>query len=202
MGRYQPLHLAERARHRDETVALPEGRPARIAVISDTHGRPHIDCLGQVAARSPDLILHAGDIGDPTTLKPFAALAPTYAVRGNIDARGEGAAPDSLALRLSGDGWIMTVLLVHIALRGPRLRADTARFAKGHDASMVVCGHSHVPFIGRDRDLVVLNPGSIGPRRFRLPVTFAMMEVSAARLDMHHVSCDTGRRWMPGARDD
>jgi predicted phosphodiesterase len=63
---------------------------------------------------------------------------------------------------------------------------------------LVVCGHSHVPFIGRDRDFVVRNPGSIGSRRFQLPNLFGVMEVTREGIAMHHVSCETGERWEPG----
>jgi hypothetical protein len=61
----------------------------------------------------------------------------------------------------------------------------------------VVCGHSHVPFIGRDRGLTVFNPGSIGPRRFHLPIVFGTMDVTPAGLRLGHVDCETGAPWTP-----
>ena len=106
--------------------------------------------------------------------------------------------PDSIAVEIGDDrGKHFGLLLTHIAVYGPKLRADAARRAKKHEASLVVCGHSHVPFIGRDRDLTVFNPGSIGPRRFRLPITFGVLTLTPERVDLHHVDCETGERWSP-----
>ena len=65
-------------------------------------------------------------------------------------------------------------------------------------ADLVVCGHSHVPFAARDRGLTVFNPGSIGPRRFQLPIVFGLIDISRERIDVRHVDCETGERWLPG----
>jgi len=54
-----------------------------------------------------------------------------------------------------------------------------------------------VPFLGRDQGMFVVNPGSIGPRRFHLPVVFGVMDVSRQGVAVHHVDCETGRRWEP-----
>jgi uncharacterized protein len=91
----------------------------------------------------------------------------------------------------------MKILLLHIAVSGPRLRADAARLAKASSADLVVCGHSHVPFIGRDRGVLVFNPGSIGPRRFHLPIVFGVIELASNKLEMRHIDCETGDPWMP-----
>ncbi len=56
---------------------------------------------------------------------------------------------------------------------------------------------SHVPFIGRDRDLAVFNPGSIGPRRFHLPIVFGVLWLAAGRISLEHVDCESGARWRP-----
>jgi predicted phosphodiesterase len=63
---------------------------------------------------------------------------------------------------------------------------------------MVLCGHSHVPFLGRDKGLVVLNPGSIGPRRFQLPITLGVLDLAQTGISLRHVSCETGETWLPG----
>jgi putative phosphoesterase len=174
----------------------PEGT-LRLAVVADTHSSPHPDAARHLAARAPDAILHGGDIGDLEVLQDLAAIAPVIAVRGNIDAA-TADVPEHLVLAIEdGDATLFTLLLTHIAVAGPRIRADAARLAQREGASLVVCGHSHVPFIGRDRGLVVFNPGSIGPRRFALPIVFGMLELGRERLDMHHVDCETGDRWTP-----
>lgn len=176
---------------------MPGDRPMRVVVVADTHSRPHPESLDRIAAEEPDLILHGGDIGHLDVIGRLDAVAPTLAVRGNIDAGAPGIV-DSIDLTLHReDRPVLRLLLRHIAVRGPRLRADAARQAIEHEAAMVVCGHSHVPFIGRDRDLLVFNPGSIGPRRFSLPITFGAMTVDPDRLDLRHVDCETGETWLP-----
>jgi putative phosphoesterase len=165
-------------------------------VVADTHSQPHHDTLVHLAAFRPDAILHAGDIGELEVLDRLAAVAPVLAVRGNIDTRAQ-ALPDILVLDLVGGERGLRILLLHIGVNGPRLRADVAQLARSEGASLVVCGHSHVPFIGRDRDLTVFNPGSVGPRRFHLPIVFGTMDVTPAGIRLGHVDCETGQRWMP-----
>jgi putative phosphoesterase len=174
----------------------------RLAVVADTHGRPHPKCSQLIAAQRPDAILHAGDIGDLRVLDQFRKLAPTFAVRGNIDVRHPDLA-DVLEIRLINDASVesaaclLRILLVHIGLNGGRLRADAARLAQQFDAELVICGHSHIPFLGRDRGRTLFNPGSIGPRRFSLPIVFGMLELVAGRLRPWHVDCETGNQWLP-----
>ena len=143
----------------------------------------------------PDAILHAGDIGDLEVLDQLAAVAPVLAVRGNIDTRAN-ALPDVLTVDLEG-ARSLRLMMIHIAVVGPRLRGDVARMARAEGASMVVCGHSHVPFIGRDRDLIVFNPGSVGPRRFHLPIVFGRLEIGPAGARLAHIDCETGTPWTP-----
>jgi len=60
-----------------------------------------------------------------------------------------------------------------------------------------VCGHSHIPFIVRERGLTVFNPGSCGPRRFHLPIVFGRIGFGPNGLGMSHVDCETGEPWSP-----
>lgn len=171
-------------------LSLREDGGIRLAVVADTHSAPHPRTAELLRAARPDAILHAGDIGALDVVKDLAAIAPTHAVRGNIDAH---VLPDDIVL----DFERATLLLTHIAVNGPKLRADAAKRAHAAKAAIVVCGHSHVPFLGRDRDLVVFNPGSVGPRRFHLPIVFGLMELADGKLRFEHVSCETGERWLP-----
>src|SRR5207249_3671283 len=125
------------------------------------------------------------------------AIAPVIAVRGNIDARA-AEVPEAVDLDLyAGEQRLVRILLTHIAVNGPKLQAGVLALARQHAADLVVCGHSHVPFIGRDRGVLVFNPGSIGPRRFHLPITFGVLEVSPREIRPWHVSCETGQPWLP-----
>lgn len=187
--------MAPRLVKRSETVRLPEGA-ARVAVVADTHSRPHPAIDDHLERLEPDAILHAGDIGDLSVLEQLRAHAPLFAVRGNIDTRA-AELPDALVLDLVSGDRSLRLLLIHIAVHGPTLRADVARMARAEKASLVVCGHSHVPFIGGDRGLVVFNPGSIGPRRFSLPIVFGTIEVGGGGVRLTHIDCETGAAWTP-----
>jgi hypothetical protein len=179
------------------TLAIRDDGTLKLAVVADTHSQPHAAIRDHLAAIGPDAILHAGDIGDAAVVDQLAKTAPVFAVRGNIDTR--TAFPDVLTLDLIGAGRQVRIFLIHIAVNGPKLRADVARVARAEHATLVVCGHSHVPFIGKDRDLTVFNPGSIGPRRFQLPIVFGTIAVTPGGVRLAHVDCETGRPWIPPA---
>ncbi len=169
----------------------------RLVAIADSHSKPHPRALECAAAQHPDAILHAGDIGELGVLDAFRSVAPVLAVRGNIDAR-RATLPDVLVVQIDSPTQLpVRILLMHIAVNGPKLRADAVRLANAEKCSVVVCGHSHVPFIGRDRGLIVFNPGSLGPRRFSLPIVFGVMDLSPRGLELRHISCETGEVWQP-----
>jgi putative phosphoesterase len=183
--------------HGRASFALRGDGSLRIVVVADTHGHPDPRGIAAIAALRPDHILHGGDIGARAVLDDLSALAPVTAVRGNIDAQMPGV-PDVVTIDVrDADQTVLTLLLLHIAVNGPKLRADAFRLARAAGASLVVCGHSHVPFLGEDRGIAVLNAGSIGPRRFHLPIVFAVMDLRRDGVAMHHVSCETGERWRP-----
>lgn len=179
-------------------LRLPASGSARIVAVADTHGAPHERAAALIAELAPLAILHAGDIGNLAVLDRLREVAPLFAVRGNIDTRAD-ALPDVLTIDVgAGAGALLSILLLHIGVFGPKLRADAARLARREGAGVVVCGHSHVPFLGMDRGLAVFNPGSVGPRRFRLPIVFGVIGIAQDGLRMHHVDCETGERWQPG----
>jgi putative phosphoesterase len=185
-----------RSAHVRHSVPLRDAT-LRIAVVADTHSRPHERSATHIAAQQPDLVLHAGDIGDLHVLDELATIAPVLAVRGNIDAPVPHV-PDTMTLQLlDGDRPRLQLLVLHIAVAGPKLRPNAARLARSEGAGLVICGHSHVPFIGRDAGLVIFNPGSIGPRRFGLPIVFGLMEIDRQRVAMRHIDCETGLPWQP-----
>ena len=188
----KPKRLEKRAR-----VAVRSDGSLRLAVVADTHSAPHAACMKHLGALSPDAILHAGDIGDLAVLDELEAIAPLFAIRGNIDVRAAGL-PDLLTLDVvAGDASVLRILLKHIAVDGPRLRSDSARLARSREVSLVVCGHSHVPLVAREGDLSVFNPGSVGPRRFHLPILFGTIDVTPTAVHLAHFDCETGRRWEP-----
>lgn len=179
-------------------LRVRENGTLRLGVVADTHSAPHPRTHEHLKALLPDAILHAGDIGDLAVLDGLASIAPVLAVRGNIDVRAADL-PDVLHIDVdTGDRSKLHIMLTHIAVNGPRLRADARRLAHKSHASMVVCGHSHVPFMAREGDLSIFNPGSAGPRRFHLPILFGTIDVTPEAVHLAHFECATGRRWAPG----
>ena len=130
-------------------------------------------------------------------LDELARIAPVYAVRGNIDTRARDL-PDALVLDVASTS-PLRILLTHIAVYGPKLRAPVARMAKAEGATLVVCGHSHVPFIGVDRGIIMFNPGSVGPRRFTLPIVFGTVDVTPSGVKLVRVDLNTGLRAGPNS---
>jgi uncharacterized protein len=177
------------------SVPVAADGSVRLAVVSDTHSQPHPAMTARLAEIVPGAILHAGDVGDPAILDALAELAPVYAVRGNIDGHERGL-PDVLLLDVAAPV-PSRILMTHIALYGPKLRAEVARAAKAEGARLVVCGHSHVPFIGSDKGVTVFNPGSIGPRRFTLPIVLGTIDVSTVGFKLAHIDATTGQMWLP-----
>jgi putative phosphoesterase len=188
---------ARHPRHHRETVELPEAGRYRLALVSDTHSAPHSGTLPLLRTLAPDRIVHAGDIGRTEVLARLAEVAPCIAVRGNIDGHAPET-PDHLTLTLVRTGGATLRLLVtHIALRGPRLLQGIRDLAKAERAGLVVCGHSHVPHLGRDGGLIVFNPGSVGPRRFSLPITLGTLDLGPDGASLRHWDCETGAEWSP-----
>ncbi len=148
----------------------------RIGVIADTHGllRPE----AQRALHGVQLIIHAGDVGAPEILSQLKRIAPVFAVRGNVDTQ-----PWAMELPLNTvvetSGWSFYVLhnLQELDLN-PR--------AAGFDA--VITGHTHQAAQRLEAGVLYLNPGSAGPRRFHLPITLALLEVTKQPWNVEIVS--------------
>lgn len=140
----------------------------RIGVISDTHGllRPEaLDRLGGV-----DHIVHAGDIGGAHIIDRLRAIAPTAAIKGNNDTDAWASAyPADAVIELAG----RTIFVLH-----DLKELSLAPSAMGYD--VVVSGHSHKPKIETTGGVLYLNPGSAGPRRFKLPITLAILEIDGS----------------------
>lgn len=137
----------------------------RVGLLSDTHGllRPEARAFLQ----GSDLILHAGDVGDPAVLEDLAGIAPVVAVRGNCD-QGPWALRLNETERLSVAG--VSLLVIHDL-------AQLVRGPGGAGAQVVVHGHSHQPRIETRDGVLFVNPGSAGPRRFRLPVSAGELDI-------------------------
>lgn len=138
----------------------------KVAVLSDTHGLLRPSVIERI--RDAELILHAGDVGHPAVLETLQAIAPIRAVRGNVDR-------DAWAESLPHDDWIEleggSIYLIHD-------RGDLDFDPAGTGIRLVVFGHTHAPEFFERGGVSYLNPGSIGPRRFRLPISLALLDWS------------------------
>lgn len=138
-----------------------------IGVISDTHGLLRPEALG--ALTGVGHIIHAGDLGGPDIVPRLETIAPVTAIRGNVDTRAWARdLPTWEIVTLAG----RTIYVIH-DLGDLDLDPATAGFG------MVVFGHSHIPKIETRQGVVYLNPGSAGPRRFRLPITISTVDLAA-----------------------
>jgi uncharacterized protein len=136
----------------------------RIGVISDTHGLVRPAALDALAGC--ERILHAGDIGGPEVLAMIGRVAPVVAVRGNNDREPWAAdLPETTIVELGAT----RVLMIHDAKQLGAVPAGVA---------CVVAGHSHKPVCETRGGVLWLNPGSAGPRRFKLPVSVAILMIA------------------------
>jgi putative phosphoesterase len=141
-----------------------------IGIISDTHGLLRPEALA--ALDGSDYIIHAGDIGDPMILHKLAEIGPLTAIRGNVDR--EAWARKMPATSVLEAGGISIYVLHNLA--DLDLNPEAAGFA------VVISGHSHVPKQEKRNGVLYFNPGSAGPRRFRLPVSMGRLTVKGGRV--------------------
>jgi len=137
----------------------------RIGLISDTHGLLRPEAVAFL--RGCDHLIHGGDIGHIGILKDLGALAPLTAVRGNNDHGPWAAAlPETAFLEIGG-------VLIQVIHDLAELGGQAPRAGVG----VVVSGHSHIPAVTERAGVLYVNPGSAGPRRFRLPVSVGELRV-------------------------
>jgi putative phosphoesterase len=141
-----------------------------LGIISDTHGLLRPEALH--ALHGSELIIHAGDVGKAEILESLRKIAPVVAVRGNVDtAPWADELPETNIVELGAH----RIFVLHDR---SRLAVDPAHAG----FAAVVFGHTHKPLAEFQGRVMFLNPGSAGPRRFRLPITIARIRVSPSRL--------------------
>ena len=147
------------------------GTCTRIGLISDTHGLLRPEAVAFL--RGSDYVVHAGDIGDAAVLRELSAVAPVTAVRGNNDngAWAKGIA-ETEVLKVGG----VSIYVLHDVAQ-----LDLDPLAAGYQ--VVVSGHSHKPLLERRGGVLYVNPGSAGPRRFKLPIAVAELTITARSVE-------------------
>lgn len=147
---------------------MPAERVARtitVGLISDTHGLLRSEAMD--ALRGSDLIVHAGDVGPPDIIARLAEIAPVTVVRGNVDRASFAAAWPVVAVVDAGG------VLIYVLHDLATIDLDPAAAGFG----VVISGHSHKPVCERKGGVLYVNPGSAGPRRFRLPISVGRLVV-------------------------
>ena len=142
-----------------------------IGVISDTHGLLRPEALA--ALQGSDYIIHAGDVGDPQILDKLSAIAPLTAVRGNVD---HGAWAQKIPTTNVLEIGEISIYVLH-SLQELDLKPESAKFAA------VIYGHSHIPKQEMKNGVLYFNPGSAGPKRFKLPVSVGRLHLMNGQVE-------------------
>jgi uncharacterized protein len=142
----------------------------RVALLSDTHGLMRAEA--RAFAVGCDYIIHGGDIGSPQILDELATMAPLIAVRGNNDRQVWAAhLPETEMIRVGG----AFVYVIH-----DLSQLDIEPYAAG--VQVIVSGHSHKPLVEKRDGILYVNPGSCGPRRFKLPISVGELIVEGTQV--------------------
>jgi len=141
-----------------------------IGIISDTHGLLRPEALA--ALRGSEHIIHAGDVGDPEILDQLRTIAPVTAIRGNVD-KGEWSRklPSTEVVEIAG----VSIYVLH-DLAQLDLKPEGAGFR------VVISGHSHMPKQESRNGVLYFNPGSAGPRRFKLPISVGKLVIEGKKM--------------------
>ena len=155
-----------------------------VGLISDTHGLLRDEALD--ALQGSDLIIHAGDVGDPEIIERLTAIAPVTAVRGNVD---KAAWALSLPMTAVAESGSIAIYVLHDL---QQLDLDPAAAGFG----VVVSGHTHQPGHTERSGVLYINPGSAGPRRFKLPITVARLDLTESewKIDFIDLENESGVR--------
>ena len=173
---------------RFDDVPATEASGLLVGLVSDTHRLLRDEACEALAG--VDVILHAGDIGAPEVIEALAKIAPTYAIRGNIDvAPWAQTLPESASIKLGA----IDVFMLHNVKE-----LDFEPAQAGY--AVVMSGHSHKPGIEKRDGILFINPGSIGPRRFKLPIAMAHLRVCGTELQADLIELDVPNQKKPPAK--
>lgn len=145
--------------------------PKLIGVISDTHGL--LDEKVLEIFRGVRSIIHAGDIGQEDLIWQLEAIAPVIAVRGNNDSDAM-CFPNERMAYIEG----RTFYVRHIFATVEKMTQAQQRIIERHMPDAVIFGHSHKSYTGIWRGTLLFNPGSAGPKRFSLPRSVGILELT------------------------
>ena len=163
---------------------MNRSRTIRIGVIADTHGL--FDPAIVRHFQGVDHILHAGDIGGGSIISLLQAIAPVTAVSSNVDGYGQSGYPSERIIELAG----RRIALRHILYKGGKLTNDGRMFLEQEQPDICIFGHTHQPKVEWFGKILLFNPGSAGPKRFKLPRGLGVLTIKGSRIEPTLIALD------------
>ncbi len=161
----------------------------KLGILSDTHGLLRPEVLHLLS--SVNLIIHAGDIGSDEVLRKLKEIAPVTAVKGNVDTgRWASNLPEYAGVQING----LRALVTHKV-------TEVDQYARSYPADVVIFGHSHRPLLTTSAGQIRINPGSAGRKRFSLPVSLVLVDLSSGSFSPTFVDLETGQLLVPHRED-
>lgn len=151
---------------------MNRSRTVVIGVIADTHGLFDPAILRHF--KGVDRILHAGDIGKRSVVDRLQTIAPVTAVSGNVDSYEQTGFPPETVIEVAG----LRIAIRHIVYEGGKLTKDGQAFLYREQPDICVFGHTHQPKSEWLGETLFFNPGSAGPKRFKLPRGLGLLRLS------------------------
>lgn len=173
---------------------MSRSRTIRLGVIADTHGLFDPAILRHF--HQVDHIIHAGDIGKLSVIEQLKTIAPVTAVSGNVDGYEKSGFPIEALIELNG----FRIAIRHVVFEARKLTKEGRAFLNRTKPNICIFGHTHQPKNEWLGDTLLFNPGSAGPRRFRLPRELGLLTISQDRVSAHHVilADPVGKSHPPG----
>jgi uncharacterized protein len=162
-------------------------KTVRIGVIADTHGL--FDPAIRRHFQGVDHILHAGDIGKQSVIEQLKQIASVTAVSGNVDGYEQSGFPSETIIELAG----RRIAIRHILYEGGKLTKDGRAFLEREQPDICVFGHTHQPKVEWLGKTLLFNPGSAGPRRFKLPRGVGILDLARQGIIPKHILLDDRR---------
>ena len=161
---------------------MNQRRAIRIGVIADTHGL--FDPAIRRHFQGVDHIFHAGDIGDWSVIEQLKQIAPVTAVSGNVDAYEQSGFPSETVIELAG----RRIAIRHVVYEGGKMTKEGRAFLEREHPDICIFGHTHQPKAEWFGKTLLFNPGSAGPKRFKLPRGLGLLRLSGIEVQPRLIS--------------
>lgn len=161
---------------------MNRSRPIRIGIIADTHGLFDSTIVRHV--HGVNHILHTGDIGKQSVIEQLETIAPVTAVSGNVDEYEESGFPREAIIQLNG----VRTAIRHVVFEAGKLTKEGRAFLDRTRPDICIFGHTHQPKNEWLNGTLLFNPGSAGPKRFKLSRRLGFLTISEGKVSAYHVT--------------